>query len=186
VGVHIADWSFADQFSTTGLLDQPRQQTRRISLLAPSVGHLTDVGAYTRTTSPYGAFHMVGNDWQWNEDLISDPLSGMPLGRSVRGGVAEASPPSFSFPRPGITIRRGIPPTASTTPWASAWQVSQVPLSQVQECWPPRVSPPCLPWAGVAAIAEPSSAPKVAPQGPLCPAELVPPVPWHCPASYSL
>ncbi len=29
--------------------------------------NLTDVGAYSGTTSPYGAFDMAGNVWQWNE-----------------------------------------------------------------------------------------------------------------------
>ena len=33
------------------------------------VGNLTDVGAYTGTTSPYGAYDMGGNVWQWNEGL---------------------------------------------------------------------------------------------------------------------
>jgi len=31
--------------------------------------NLTDVGAYTGTTSPYGAFDMGGNVFQWNETL---------------------------------------------------------------------------------------------------------------------
>ena len=36
-----------------------------------AAGGLTDVGAYTGTTSPYGAFDMGGNVYQWNEALIS-------------------------------------------------------------------------------------------------------------------
>jgi len=35
------------------------------------VNHPTDVGAYTGTTSPYGAFDMGGNVFQWNELFIS-------------------------------------------------------------------------------------------------------------------
>ena len=35
------------------------------------VGHPTDVGAYTGTKSPYGAFDMNGNLFQWNEALIN-------------------------------------------------------------------------------------------------------------------
>jgi len=44
--------------------------------------YLTDVGAYTSARSPYGAFDMGGNAWQWNE-AIASVQSGT---RQIRGG----------------------------------------------------------------------------------------------------
>ena len=49
-----------------------------------AVGNFTDVGAYTGTTSPYGAFDMGGNISQWNEALA---FGSGGLARVIRGGA---------------------------------------------------------------------------------------------------
>lgn len=51
-------------------------------------GTLTDVGAYTGTTSPYGAFDMAGNVIQWNEA----PIGG--VYRGVRSGAFSSFGPN--------------------------------------------------------------------------------------------
>jgi formylglycine-generating enzyme len=50
------------------------------------IGTVTDVGAYSGTTSPAGAFDMAGNVQQWNESVIIDAFWAPPQTRGIRGG----------------------------------------------------------------------------------------------------
>lgn len=61
---------FNDGFAVNGSRSYPN-----------STNPLTDVGAYTAATSPYGTFDQNGNVWEWNEAVISSNSS-----RRVRGG----------------------------------------------------------------------------------------------------
>jgi sulfatase modifying factor 1 len=83
------------------------------------VVNLTAVGAYTGTTSPYGAFDMGGNVLQWNEALVSGSSRGLRGGGFISGSVSLLSSDRLSFLDPwyesgGIGFRVASIPEPST------------------------------------------------------------------------
>ncbi len=48
-----------------------------------SQNYLSDVGAYSLATSPYGTFDQGGNVWEWNETAYGPAVFGL---RGLRGG----------------------------------------------------------------------------------------------------
>jgi formylglycine-generating enzyme required for sulfatase activity len=76
--------------------------------------NLTDVGAYTGTTSPYGAFDMGGNVFQWNEAFIS------PASRGLRGG-------GFSSPYEAMQSSYSVQNIPFDSWWNMGFRVATVP-----------------------------------------------------------
>ena len=72
---------------------------------------LTDVGAYSGTTSPYGAFDMGGNVWQWNETLISGSYRGLRGGGPWSGSdtLLSSSPSYLGFQASDDPPQRRLP-----------------------------------------------------------------------------
>jgi formylglycine-generating enzyme required for sulfatase activity len=72
--------------NTIPIASNPTALPNHVNFVTGGSFNVTDVGAYTGTTSPYGAFDMAGNVWQWNETLFSFP-NGARGARGYRGGA---------------------------------------------------------------------------------------------------
>jgi len=66
------------------------------------VGGLTDVGAYTGSASPYGAYDMGGNVFQWNEQIVDGFSRGLRSGGwDYTANYFRASGTSYGNPESG-------------------------------------------------------------------------------------
>ena len=82
------------------------------------VGNLTDVGAYTGTTSPYGAFDMGGDVFQWDEAMING------TDREVRGG-------SFSDTSFGLRSSKHVSGDPAGWPFNIGFRMANIPTGYV-------------------------------------------------------
>jgi formylglycine-generating enzyme len=111
-------WLYGTSSSSTPIASGPTALANHANY-NNAVGNLTDVGAYTGTTSPYGAFDMAGNIFQWNETWMSG------VSRGVRGGAFNVnfvgmhssarvpSESSFEFNYFGFRVASTIPEPSS-------------------------------------------------------------------------
>ena len=79
-----------------------------------AAGGVTDVGAYTGTTSPYGAFDMGGNELQWTESLIGGSS------RVARSGA-------FNAPSDGLKSLAQVPGNPAFGLFTYGFRVASIP-----------------------------------------------------------
>jgi formylglycine-generating enzyme required for sulfatase activity len=83
--------AYYDGLSTT-YFDYPAGSNAEMACAAPGAtpntancewasGNVTDVGAYTGSSSPYGTFDQGGNVWEWTDTIVSGGSD-----RGIRGG----------------------------------------------------------------------------------------------------
>lgn len=86
--------------NTTPIASSPTGLPNHANFSPGGPNLLTDVGAYTGTTSPYGAFDMGGNVFQWNEAVVQS-LRGYRGGGFDLGGslyLSSSTRPNAGYP----------------------------------------------------------------------------------------
>jgi formylglycine-generating enzyme len=102
-------WQYATGSNSTPIASAPTGLANHVNYLDQAV-NLTDVGAYTGTTSPYGAFDMNGNVYQWNDTLFSGSFRGIRGGgyintvASLKSSLRSDVSPSNSFANLGFRV----------------------------------------------------------------------------------
>jgi formylglycine-generating enzyme len=111
-------WLYGTSSNTTPIASGPTALPNHANYAPGGAGDYTDVGAYSGTTSPYGAFDMAGNVYQWNEALISGASRGLrggsgadisnKLASSFRGSLD----PTFEFSNVGFRVAETPEPSS--------------------------------------------------------------------------
>ena len=81
-----------------------------------SQNYLTDAGAYTSATSPYGTFDQGGNVWEWNEALISGSFRGLRGGSWINNPENMRSSDRFDNRTPPINEHNSVGFRVATVP----------------------------------------------------------------------